>query len=182
MLLISGSHTYNLSWGTLLQIYVSVYRCSIGNLMLCIATLLQMHMCIYVWLTCVVFISYRLSHSNRSIDVRLPNGSMSAPSKVVLMGPLSRSTINHLVYRELHLAFVLSLSRIVGLMLLCEHGLAPLKQERRCATPQWVNVSSFKAVLMGPLSGSTINHLVHRELQPSICAVSQLECWLHAPS
>ena len=118
MLLISGPHTYNLSWGTLLQIYVSIYRCSIGNFMLCIATLLQMHMCIYVWLTCVVFISYRLGHSNRSIDVRLPNGSMLAPSKVVLMGPLSRSTINHLVYRE---------------------------------------------------------------LQPSICAVSQLECWPLAP-
>ena len=104
MLLISGPHTYNLSWGTLLQIYVSIYRCSIGNFMLCIATLLQMHMCIYVWLTCVVFISYRLGHSNRSIDVRLPNGSMSAPSKVVSMGPLSRSTINHLVYRELQLS------------------------------------------------------------------------------
>ena len=31
-------------------------------------------------------------------------------------------------------------------------------------------------VLTGPLSRSTVNHLVHRELQPSICAVSQLEC------
>ena len=37
-----------------------------------------------------------------------------------------------------------------------------------------------KMVLMGPLLRSTVSHLWQRELQPSICAVSQLECWFHA--
>ena len=37
-----------------------------------------------------------------------------------------------------------------------------------------------KMMLMGPLLRSTISHLWQRELQPSICAVSQLECWFHA--
>ena len=37
-----------------------------------------------------------------------------------------------------------------------------------------------KVMLMGLLLMSTVSHFCHRELQPSICAVSQLECWPRA--
>ena len=56
----------------------------------------------------------------------LLGGPMSAPSKMVLMGPLSGSTVSHFFVKESSsLAFVLSLSWSVGSVLRHEHGPAP---------------------------------------------------------
>ena len=110
------------------------------------------------------------------INYLLFTGCCSACNDMLLMSYCALQTLRLLLMQLfIWLIFVVAHCWWISVML--------FKWECWCAVPQLVNVSSFK----DGVDGAVLNEhhqpfFVYRELQPSICAVSQLECWLHAYS